>query len=239
MAGDPADRRRRPRAGLTREQILDAAIAFVDEHGLAALSTRKLGATLGVEGMTLYHYVPSKAALLDGMVERMLDQSLTRSSIAPDMRWPDAVRAMAEAFHATLLEHPAMLPLIATRPVASPAALRILEDGLALLRAQGVPLGRAMDILNAVMMFVVGHTLAEAADTPGHEDAGASEPPPVDPAQFPNFAQAIQTGAGLDFDTRFATVVDILIAGFAGTALLLPAGEGDCLRRGDGPAAAQ
>jgi Tetracyclin repressor-like, C-terminal domain len=67
-----------------------------------------------------------------------------------------------------------MLPLIATRPVATPAAVQILEDGLALLRAQGISLARAMDILNAVMMFVIGHTLAEAADTP---DTRTRSPP--------------------------------------------------------------
>jgi TetR/AcrR family transcriptional regulator, tetracycline repressor protein len=215
MPRDPADRRSRPRAGLTRQQILDAAIEFVDEHGLAALSTRKLGAKLGVEGMTLYHYVPSKAALLDGMVERMLDRSLRGLPTTPDTPWPDAVRAMAHGLHAALLEHPAMLPLIATRPVATPAAIQILEDGLAQLRAQGVALARAMDILNAVTMFVIGHTLAEAADTPGHEDAATAPAPVVDPEQFPNFAEAIRTGAGLDFDSRFTSVLDILLAGFA------------------------
>jgi TetR/AcrR family tetracycline transcriptional repressor len=215
MPRDSADRRSRPRAGLTRLQILDAAIEFVDEHGLAALSTRKLGAKLGVEGMTLYYYVPNKAALLDGMVERMLDRSLRLSPIAPDTPWPVAVRAMAHGLRAALLEHPAMLPLVATRPVATPTAVQILEDGLALLRAQGIALARAMDILNAVMMFVIGHTLAEAADTPGHEDAVTAQPPAVDLRQFPNFAEAIRTGAGLDFDSRFSTVLEILLGGFA------------------------
>jgi TetR/AcrR family tetracycline transcriptional repressor len=72
-----------------------------------------------------------------------------------------------------------------------------------------------MDILNAVTMFVIGHTLAEAADTPGHEDAMTAQPPAVDPDEFPNFAEAIRTGAGLDFDSRFTTVLEILLAGFA------------------------
>src|ERR1700722_9043987 len=143
MPRNSAARRSRPRTGLTRQLILDAAIEFVDEHGLAALSTRKLGAKLGVEGMTLYYYVPSKAALLDGMVERMLDRSLRGLPNAPEAPWPDAVRAMAHGLHAALLEHPAMLPVIATRPVATPAAVQILEDGLSLLRAQGIELARA------------------------------------------------------------------------------------------------
>jgi AcrR family transcriptional regulator len=211
-----ADRRSRPRSGLTRDKILDAAIAFIDEHGLTALSTRRLGAALGVEGMTLYHYIPNKGALLDGMVERLLEQAMVVPPQAADTPWPEAVRQRAHELRATLLAHPAMLTVLATRPVATPAAFRLLENGLAILRAQGVSLGRAMDVLNAVTMFVIGHTLAEAGQTPGHE---GTEPDPaelqVDAADYPHLAEAMATGSGLDFMSRFELALDILINGFA------------------------
>jgi len=126
------------------------------------------------------------------------------------------VRQIAQALRATLLAHPGMLTVVATRPVNTPGAFRLLESGLAILRGQDVPLGQAMDLLNAVVMFVIGHTLAEAGQTPGHE---GTEPDTanltVDPADYPNFAEALATGAGLDFETRFGLVLDILIAGFA------------------------
>jgi hypothetical protein len=72
-----------------------------------------------------------------------------------------------------------------------------------------------MDALNSVMTFVVGHTLAEAGQTPGHEDAHQGEPPAPDPAEYPNFAEVIRTGAGLDFTARFQKTLDILIDGYA------------------------
>ncbi len=177
------DRRARPRAGLTREKVLDAAIAFVDERGLAALSTRKLGAALGVEGMTLYHYVPTKAALLDGMVERVLEQAAGELVPAASQPWPDAVREVAIRFRDVLLAHPGLLGVVATRPVNSPGAFRILEAGLAVMAGQGVPLAWAMDTLNSVMMFVVGHTLAEPARPPATKTpTTASRPPPTRPS---------------------------------------------------------
>lgn len=209
------DRRARPRAGLTREKVLDAAIAFVDERGLAALSTRKLGAALGVEGMTLYHYVPTKAALLDGMAERVLEQAAGELVPAAGRPWPDAVREVATRFRDVLLAHPGLLGVVATRPVNSPGAFRILEAGLAVMTGQGVPLAWAMDTLNSVMTFVVGHTLAEAGQTPGHEDTHDGEPPAPDPAEYPNLAEVIRTGAGLDFTARFQKTLDILIDGYA------------------------
>src|SRR5260370_4517159 len=59
----------RPR--LTRQKVLRAALEFVDANGLAALSMHKLGAELGVQGMSLYSHVASRDALLRGIVEAM------------------------------------------------------------------------------------------------------------------------------------------------------------------------
>lgn len=199
----------RPRTGLSREKILDAAIDFVDEHGLAALSTRKLGAAMGVEGMTLYYYVSSKAELLDGMVERLLQRSMPALLAAEGQPWQEAVAGMARALRSTLLAHPAMLGVLATRPVNTPGAFRILESGLTVMRSQGMPLGRAMDLINAVSVFVIGHTLAEAG-----EPAGAPQEQ-ADPAGYPNIAESFATGEGLDFDSRFEQTLDIIIRGYA------------------------
>jgi hypothetical protein len=150
------------------------------------------------------------------MVERLLQRSIGELSPDPDTPWTTAMRQTAHALRATLLAHPGMLTVIATLPVNTPAALDLLESGLATLCGQDVPLGRAMDIVNAVTTFVIGHTLAEAGQTPGHE---GTEPDTghltMDPARYPNFAAALETGAGLDFEARFGQAVDLLIAGYA------------------------
>ena len=57
------------RAPLSRDQVLQAAVALADEGGIGALSMRKLGQVLGVEAMSLYNHVASKADLLDGMID--------------------------------------------------------------------------------------------------------------------------------------------------------------------------
>lgn len=200
---------------LSRDRVLDAALAYVDAHGVAALSMRKLGADLGVEGMALYRHVPNKEALLDGLVDRVLDSAFAGLDLpGPDQPWLPWVRQFAHGLRATLLAHPGVLPLAATRPVNSPWAMRMSERWLASMRAAGLPLGRAMDVINVIAMFTIGHTLAEAGRTPGHEDSSA-EMGDLDPAQFPNLAEVIATGAGLDFDSRFTEAVDILLAGYA------------------------
>src|SRR4051812_19892706 len=59
-------------AALSRERIAAAAMALVDRDGLQALSTRRLGDELGCEAMSIYHHFPSKAHLMDALVDLML-----------------------------------------------------------------------------------------------------------------------------------------------------------------------
>lgn len=55
------------REQLSKERITAAALELVEERGLKGLTMRALGERLGVEAMALYHYFPSKAALLEAV----------------------------------------------------------------------------------------------------------------------------------------------------------------------------
>src|SRR5690349_8477694 len=115
------------KAPLSREKILAAALAIVDREGLAALSMRRVAEAVGVEAMSLYHHVANKAALLDGVYELVLAElpPWKRSS-----SWRASLRTRAIDLRATLRAHPNTLPLFATRPAATPAAIAHLEAGL-------------------------------------------------------------------------------------------------------------
>ncbi len=45
---------------------------LVELQGLPGLTTRRLGAALGCEAMSIYHHFPSKQHLLDALVERAI-----------------------------------------------------------------------------------------------------------------------------------------------------------------------
>ncbi|WP_040813120.1 TetR/AcrR family transcriptional regulator C-terminal domain-containing protein [Nocardia concava] len=210
-----AKRTRAERAGISREQVLDAALAFADREGVAALSMRKLGAELGVEAMTLYHYVPNKDALLDGMVERVMSQADAGFSDGP---WQSALSDYAHALRAAVLEHPGALPLIATRPAVTPRTLRTAERGLKLLVDAGFELGAALDALNSLTLFVVAHANSEVRIAPVNEagDAGSAEfLKTLDPEEFPLILRAAQTSVGTDDRARFDFAIGALIRGFA------------------------
>ncbi|MTE17000.1 TetR/AcrR family transcriptional regulator C-terminal domain-containing protein [Nocardia aurantiaca] len=213
-----AKRTRAERAGISRERVLDAALAIADRDGLAALSMRKLGGELGVEAMTLYHYLPNKDALLDGMVERVMSRADAGFTDGP---WHKALTDYARALRAALLAHPGALPLLATRVAVTPATLRTAERGLKLLVEAGFGLGPALDALNSLTLFVVAHANSEARTAPVNEAGGPGSVEflkALEPNEFPLILEAARTGAGTDDHTRFEFAVAALIHGFAAAA---------------------
>jgi TetR/AcrR family tetracycline transcriptional repressor len=166
-----SDTRRRPGPAATtsREQILTAALRIVDKQGLERLTMRRLGAELGVDPMTVYHYVPDKAALFDGLVERVYSEvELPRS----DERWDDSVRAIARAFRQTLLSHANAVLLVGTRPPISEAAFDLVEAATRPLLAAGFTEEQAADGVDCLGRLVIGHALTEAGRPPGGDVSG-------------------------------------------------------------------
>lgn len=52
-----------------RSRILDAALGLVSELGASGMSMRRLASTCGLNVATIYHYFPSKADLLEALIE--------------------------------------------------------------------------------------------------------------------------------------------------------------------------
>ena len=160
-------------AGLDRGRILRAAIAFIDEHGLAALTMRRLGAQLGVEAMALYRYVPGREDLLDGVVETVVDSLFDDDDVPDEIHlehhsgWPDYLVRLAHGVRRIALAHPAVFPLIASRPPAAPwvrpplRSLRMVESFLATMQEGGFPAPAAVAAYRAYSSFLLGHLLLE------------------------------------------------------------------------------
>jgi len=149
---------------ITRELVLATALELIDREGADALSMRRLGAALGRDPMILYRHAPAKATLLDGVVETVLAQ-LKVDPADPD--WTAQLRDVARDYRALALAHPNVVPLLVTRPLATPLALRPrgtlrpLEDILTLLTRAGFSGPDALHIYRAFFGFVNGHILNE------------------------------------------------------------------------------
>jgi len=168
VAGKPQPSTRVP---LDRERILAAALSYIEEHGLPQLSMRKLGAELGVEGMSLYRYVPGREALLDGVVESVVDEMNLDDDVLqePTHGWQDYLQRLAHGVRRIALSHPQAFPLVASRPPEAPwlrpplRSLRWVESFLNGLTSEGFGDEAAVAAYRAFTSFLLGHLLLEVS----------------------------------------------------------------------------
>ena len=152
-------------SGLSRERAIAAALEIVDRDGLGALTMRALGRALGADPMAVYHHLPSKAALLDGVVEAVLGEIPLHA--APELPPEERIKALARGYRAALRAHPNALPAVATRPDVSPVALRLVDTALGILLEAGYSPADALTLFHVTSCFVVGHAL---------DQSGSAEP---------------------------------------------------------------
>ena len=114
-----AESTREPRAPLTRERVLEAALRLADEEGIESLTMRNLARALGVEAMSLYNHVANKGDLVDSIADLVFSE-IELPAAAED--WDVAIRKCAISAHEVLLRHPWACSL-----VMAPGDLR-LED---------------------------------------------------------------------------------------------------------------
>lgn len=166
---DPAQPSSRP--PLTRQRVLEVAVALADAHGIVALSMRKLARELEVEAMSLYHHVSNKEAILDGMIDHVFAQIATSLATPADAAdtpspaarpWQEAMRQRARAVRQVLLAHPWAVGLMDARRTPGPATLAHHDAVLRTLRQAGFSLPLAGRAFAALDSYIYGFILQEA-----------------------------------------------------------------------------
>lgn len=159
------------RVPLSRERIVAAAVAFIDESGLPSLTMRRLGERLGVEAMSLYRYVPSREDLLDAVVESIVEEMHDDADVldVPRDGWQDFLIRLAHGVRRVALRHPKAFPLVASRPAEAPwlrpplRSLDWVETFLHGLEEEGFDDDAAVGAYRAFTSFLLGHLLLEVA----------------------------------------------------------------------------
>lgn len=160
------------RTPLSAERIVTAALARIDAHGLDALSMRKLGADLGVEGMAIYRHVPDKQTLVALVVEHVYAEMALPD---PVLGWADRLRHSARELRRVALAHPHLLGLLVADPPPLPEVQRRIDAVLDALREATGDDVTAVRHFWVVTAFLSGALLSETA---------ALRPPPVAVAEL-------------------------------------------------------
>jgi AcrR family transcriptional regulator len=206
-----------PRARLSRERVLAAAVAFADEHGIELFSMRKLGEAVGVEAMSLYNHVANKDDLLDGMIDLVFGEIALPSG---EDGWRSAMRRRAMAVRSTLARHRWAIGLMESRTSPGPANLRHHDAVIGCLREAGFSIPLTAHAYSALDSYIYGFAMQERNlpfDSPEQTSELAQAIManfPVD--AYPHLAElAIEhvLQPGYDYGNEFEFGLDLLLDG--------------------------
>ncbi|MEU6353492.1 TetR/AcrR family transcriptional regulator [Streptomyces sp. NPDC047072] len=174
----------RPRKPLlSTDRIVGAARALVDAEGLAAVSTRRLAAELGVSGPSLYNHFRTKDEILEAVADSVSAQ-IDLSMFEDGRDWRAALHDWAVSYRGALRDHPNIVPVLAQGPGRRPAGLRVADAVYGAMVAAGWPPSQATSIGALMRFFIMGSALGSFAG--GFVDDASA----YDPADYPHLGQA-------------------------------------------------
>ncbi len=208
------------RVPLTRERLLRAAMSLADEHGIEAVSMRRVAETLGVEAMSLYRHVANKDEILDGLVELVISEIEMPD---PAGGWRAVARGRAFSMREVLLRHRWAAMLIESRVSPGPARLRLHNALLKVLRDAGFSVALTYSAYLTLDSYIYGFVLQEVWWPFTAEDRPAvveSLRPEISPDEYPSIVEMMnfvmgRTSANIEhsYDADFAFGLDLILDG--------------------------
>ncbi|MGW3724787.1 TetR/AcrR family transcriptional regulator C-terminal domain-containing protein [Streptomyces sp. NPDC000851] len=214
---------RQPRAPLSKERVLDTAVALADEGGVDALSMRKIAQALGVVPMALYKHVANKNELLDGMIDALVGEI---DPPATDTDWKTAIRRRVLSARRMLLRHPWASGVIEARMKAraapTPAVMEYLDSMIGIFRAGGFSIDLVHHAMHVMGSRLLGFSQELFQDSSGGEPDPDAMPPEEMAARFPHITELAMAvahdeesvvGSGCDDQFEFEFALDLTLDG--------------------------
>ncbi|MER6954271.1 TetR/AcrR family transcriptional regulator C-terminal domain-containing protein [Streptomyces sp. NPDC000618] len=212
-----------PRAPLSRQRVLSAAVALADEGGVDALSMRRIAQALGVVPMALYKHVANKNELLDGMIDVLVGEI---DPLADDADWKTAVRLRVLSARRMLLRHPWAPEVIESRMKArsapTPALMAYLDSMIGIFRAGGFSLDLVHHAMHVMGSRLLGFSQELFEDGSDREPDPDALPPEEMAARYPHITELAMAvahdeesvvGSGCDDQFEFEFALDLTLDG--------------------------
>ena len=202
------------RAPLSRERIAAAALKLGDEEGLAGLSMRKVGASLGVEAMSLYNHVANKDDLLDAVGDLLYGEVLEAYSPDPDGPWQDNARRIVESFYAATEAHPNLSSIMLDRPIPSVTKLFFMQACYELFVEAGYPTKEAALAFGTIASWMTGFVRDEQTIMKQLRENGIQFTREDVPEEFHGAIEFMESCCSWTANDRLESSFNTLIAGF-------------------------
>ena len=191
--------------GLSREKVVDATLALIDEQGMGAVTMRKVAARLHVEAMSLYKHVANREKLFDAVGDRIVNELSEDETVhpEPDDGWKPYLTGIARGIRRYARAHPHAFPLVATRPTDAPwinpplRSVEWIERILAGLLAEGFTDDQVLFAYRSFNGFLLGYLLLETSAMTLHDPLpgdGSYAPTGPESSDEPAAAQAAVPG---------------------------------------------
>jgi AcrR family transcriptional regulator len=157
-----------PRAGLSKDAVVEVALAIVDEQGAEALTLSGIAGRVGVASPSLYKHIGSLAQLRTLISARVLEElTVVLTTAAVGRGDDDAVAATMRAFRAYVVAHPARYAALSPDPLHDPALAqagqKMIDVFIAILRGYGLTPSNAIHAVRRARVIVHGFATIEAA----------------------------------------------------------------------------
>lgn len=199
---------------LSRLVIGEAALTVADRDGLERVSMRSVAAELDAAPMAIYRHFRNKAALLDYMLERVLERVFVNEDVPP-LTWEAAVTGAAWQARRVLGMHPSWLPLL-TRTIAPASAVAVFERIVIAMAKDRISPATKLHAITSLMCFTLGFVLVERMMKPA-----GGEIVPIEQlrrareagfAGFPRLAGLADSFEAWSFDAAFESGLRALVS---------------------------
>lgn len=208
---------------ISRDDVLSAARDLVDENGVDWLTMRRLGAALHADPMTAYRHFPGKAELAAALADQFwIELPLPDAPTTTD--WRTYAAELMRTIRRTLAAHAGLIPIVATHPITSPAALAVADRAIGAMIERGAPLDPALgDVVNVLVMTTVASAMGEFSTPAGAEPEGAgagaagggSEEEAALLAALPNLGRLLAAGWASSPERQFEEGIRAILQGWS------------------------
>ncbi|SEC25351.1 Tetracyclin repressor, C-terminal all-alpha domain [Amycolatopsis tolypomycina] len=205
--------------GLSKEVIVQAAAAILDDGGEAALTFRALTARLSTGYGAIYHHVANKSDLLAAATDAVIARVMADAVVEDEPR--EALRTVSLGLFDAIDAHPWVGAQLSREPWR-PALLEVYERIGGLLVALDVPEQALFDAAGALVNYVLGVAGQNAAnarllatDRSAFLGDVAAQWAALDPERYPFVHRAATQLREHDDREQFLAGVDIFLAGIA------------------------
>jgi TetR/AcrR family tetracycline transcriptional repressor len=139
-----------------KDTAIAAALEIVDNEGIDALSVRRLGKQLGVNGASLYHHFRNKEEIMRGVRQLVLADLRVADDVDPStLDWHDWILDVCTRYRRNLMRHPNTMPLM-LHMYPRQLGLNVYNFACQLLLDQHVPAHLVYPILDSMETLAFG-----------------------------------------------------------------------------------